>query len=161
VALPPALVETVAAPARAFVAEASAVGAAAKTMLVNAAYKAQTAVASFVPHKASAAKPKARRIAAAAHRGDSGVVMQIGSYRSPEQVSAGWAHLTERYPSLRSYLPMRARFDSASGTYWRLSIQGFDNQREAIARCNLLKSRGGHCFVRGAAGDRPVEIASN
>lgn len=88
-------------------------------------------------------------------------VVQLGSYRSPQQVSAGWSHLTERYPALRAYFPLRARFDSPKGTFWRLSIQGFESQREAIVRCEQLKSRGGHCFVRGVAGDAPVQIASN
>ena len=87
--------------------------------------------------------------------------MQIASYRSPQQVTAGWNHLTQRYPALRAYLPLRARFDSPNGTYWRLSIQGFSNQREAMERCQQLKNRGGKCFVRNFAGDRPVEIASN
>lgn len=87
--------------------------------------------------------------------------MQLGSYRSPQQVTAGWNHLTRRYPALRAYLPLRARFDSPQGTYWRLSIQGFSNQREAISRCQQLKNNGGKCFVRDFAGDTPVQIASN
>ena len=140
--------------------QASSLASATTAMLVTAADKAEATVAAFLPKKAPAAKPKARHLAAAV-RGNSGVVMQIGSYHSPQQVSAGWAHLTQRYPALRAYLPLKARFDSANGTFWRLSVQGFGNEREAIARCNTLKSRGGHCFVRGIAGDAPVEIASN
>lgn len=140
--------------------QASSLASATTAMLVTAADKAEATVAAFLPKKAPAAKPKARRLAAAV-RGNSGVVMQIGSYHSPQQVSAGWAHLTQRYPALRAYLPLKARFDSANGTFWRLSVQGFGNEREAIVRCNALKSRGGHCFVRGIAGDAPVEIASN
>jgi hypothetical protein len=100
------------------------------------------------------------RSASVVHRGTSGAVMQLGSYRSPEYVMAAWTVLTHRYPALREYLPMRARFDSPSGTYWRLSVQGFASQREAIARCQLLKSHGGNCFVRNFAGDAPVEMAS-
>jgi hypothetical protein len=131
-------------------------------MLATAAHKAEALVAAFVPQKAQPApKPTARRVAAVAHRGNANVVMQIGSYRSPEQVTAGWNRLTQRFPALRGYLPMRARFDSPKGTFWRLSIQGFGDQREAIARCQLLKSNGGNCFVRGVAGDAPVQLASN
>ena len=74
--------------------------------------------------------------------------------------SAAWSHLTQRYPALRAYLPLRARFDLPKGTFWRLSIQGFDTQREALSRCQLLKSRGGACFVRNFAGDAPVQYAS-
>ena len=106
------------------------------------------------------AKPVVRNAAAPLRSGKSTAVVQLGSYRSPEQVAAGWATLTKRYPALREYLPMRARFDSPKGTFWRLSIQGFKSQGEAQSRCQVLRSRGGACFVRGAAGDAPVQIAS-
>ena len=92
--------------------------------------------------------------------GKSNAVVQLGAYRSPQYVTAAWNTLTQRYPALRAYLPMRARFDSPKGTFYRLSIQGFESQQEAIARCKLLKSRGGSCFVRNVAGDAPIQIAS-
>lgn len=131
-------------------------------MMAAAAPEAPAAFAAFMPKKATpTAKPaKPHRVAATAKRGNRDAIMQLGSYRSPEQVAAGWAHLTKRYPALQGYLPMKARFDSANGTFWRLSVQGFDSQREAIARCEQLKSNGGRCFVRGFAGDAPVQIAS-
>lgn len=113
------------------------------------------------------AKPVARKAAAPARKaspvlrsGGSKAVVQLGSYRSPEQVAAGWETLTRKYPALKSYLPMRARFDSPNGTYWRLSIQGFGSQQEAQSRCRVLKNRGGACFVRSIAGDAPVRLAS-
>ena len=133
------------------------------TMLAVAAHEVSSAVESFITKKpAPLARPAKAHRAVAAQRplahGDS--VVQLGSYRTPQQVAAGWAHLTQRYPALRGYLPLKARFDSPNGTYWRLSIQGFSSQREAIDRCQVLKSRGGACFVRGVAGDAPVQIAS-
>ncbi|NUQ18020.1 MAG: tetratricopeptide repeat protein [Sphingomonas sp.] len=174
----PNFVEAVAAPAPApqaqpavvtppatnsMVAKAESLAAAPLAILTTAAHKAAAEVAALMPAKpAPTARPKVRRAAtAAAARGDSRIVMQIGSYGSPQQVNAGWSRLTQRYPALRAYLPLRARFDSPKGTFWRLSVQGFGNEREAIARCQALKSHGGHCFVRGLAGDKPVEIASN
>ena len=110
--------------------------------------------------KAPVQRPAVRKAAMPIRRGNAKVVMQLGSYHTPQQVMAGWSRLTQRYPALRAYLPMRARFDSPKGTFWRLSVQGFGSQREAILRCQLLKSRGGKCFVRNAAGDAPVQIAS-
>jgi len=172
----PSFVEAVAAPApppppqpavaspptNTLVAQAEALASAPIAMISTAAHKATAELASFLPHKAApAAQPKARRVAAAVRHGNPKVVMQIGAYGSPQQVSAGWSRLTQRYPALRAYLPLRARFDSPKGTFWRLSIQGFDNQREAIARCQQLKSNGGQCFVRPFAGDAPVQIAMN
>jgi Flp pilus assembly protein TadD len=129
------------------------------TAIAAAAREVSSAVTSFVMPDKPAAKPKPRRVAAM-HHGNSRVVMQIASYGAPQQVTAGWNRLTERFPALRTYLPVRARFDSAKGTFWRLSVQGFASEREAMARCAELKSQGGKCFVRGAAGDAPMEIAS-
>jgi len=134
-------------------------------MLAAAAHEVSSSVESFLSRKPAApvahpAKPH-RAVAARRPLGHGDSVVQLGAYRSPAYVTAAWNTLTRQYPALRAYLPLKARFDSAKGTYWRLSIQGFSNQREAIARCQLLKSHGGNCFVRGVAGDAPVEIASN
>jgi D-alanyl-D-alanine carboxypeptidase len=136
-------------------------------MAAAASPEAPAAFAAFIPKvRAAAAKPaklpRAPAIlkAATLRHGNSGPVMQLGAYRSQQYVTAAWTQMTQRYPALRAYLPMRARFDSSKGTFWRLSITGFGNQREAISRCQLLKSHGGNCFVRGFAGDAPVQIAS-
>lgn len=139
------------------------IAAAARDVTTAAAQEVSSVVQAIMPKKVAPAQHAKPHRVAAFHRrtGKGTAVMQIGSYRSPEQVMAGWHNLTQRYPALRSYVPSKARFDSPKGTFWRLSIQGFDNQRDAIERCNMLKSRGGQCFVRNFAGDAPVEIASN
>jgi Flp pilus assembly protein TadD len=126
-----------------------------------ASNEVKSLVAAVMPKKAApAVHHAARRVASRRPVGPGDSVMQIGSYRSPEQVTAGWNRLTQRFPALRGYLPLRARFNSPNGTYWRLSIQGFANQHDALARCEQLRNHGGKCFVRGFAGDSPVEIAS-
>jgi Flp pilus assembly protein TadD len=137
--------------------------AAAHDVSAAAASELKSIVQAFTPEKkAAVARPaKPHRVAARRPLGRGDSVVQLGSYRSPQQVTAGWAHLTERFPALRAYLPMKARFDSPKGTFWRLSIRGFSNQREAVARCEQFRDRGGHCFVRNFAGDAPVQIASN
>ncbi len=137
------------------------VKAAAHQLSSAAASELKAVVASVTPKKAPAARPLRLRAVAARHPiGPGSSVVQLGAYKSPQYVNAAWATLTHRYPALRAYLPLRAKFVSPKGTFWRLSIQGFTSEREAIARCQLLKSRGGNCFVRGFAGDAPVEIAS-
>ncbi|HEY8591326.1 MAG TPA: SPOR domain-containing protein [Sphingomicrobium sp.] len=154
---PAPVVEQAAAPAPAPVSVA---------MMAAAAPEAASAFLAFMPKKKPQARhvavaPKPRKAAVAQRapkRGDT--VVQLGAYRSPEYLDAAWAKLTQRYPALRAYLPLRARFNSPKGTFWRLSIQGFSNQQEAVARCQLLKSRGGNCFVRPFAGDAPVRLAS-
>jgi hypothetical protein len=133
-------------------------------MIARAVREAPAKIAAFIENKpAPVAKPKVRKAAAPAPRPafrNSGPVVQLGAYGSPQRVNAAWNNLTGRYPALRAYLPMKAKFVSPKGTFWRLSISGFATQREAVARCQLLKSRGGKCFVRNFAGDAPVQYAS-
>ena len=138
------------------------IAAAAHQVSTVAAREVKSVVAAFAPKKAPGVVHHAKARPATARKpvGPGDAVMQLGSYRSPEQVTAGWARLTQRYPALRGYLPLKARFDSPNGTYYRLSIQGFANQREAINRCQQLKNNGGQCFVRNFAGDKPVQVAS-
>jgi hypothetical protein len=114
------------------------------------------------PAKFVAISDTIRRAADAARKsnGRSNSVVQLGAYSSADRVNVAWKNLTKRYPALANYTPMRARFTGAKGTFWRLSIKGFGNQQEAIARCEQLQSRGGKCFVRRVAGDAPVEFAS-
>jgi len=92
--------------------------------------------------------------------GRSKSVVQLGAYSSPQRVTVAWNQLTRKYPALRKYTPMRARFEGPKGTVWRLSIKGFTSRREAVERCETLQSRGGSCFVRSVAGDAPVQFAS-
>jgi len=93
-------------------------------------------------------------------QGKSNAVVQLGAYGSRERVAIAWEQLTKRYPKLRAYAPMTARFDSPKGTVYRLAIKGFASQQEAIARCGQLKNNGGACFVRNTAGDAPIQLAS-
>ena len=112
--------------------------------------------------KAEPAKPAPIRRASAPRpsRSNSKAVVQLGAYSSSERVSVAWAQLVKKHPALANYSPMRARFDSAKGTVWRLSIEGFTSQRDAQLRCQSLRSKGGNCFVRSNAGDAPVQFAS-
>ncbi|GAA4739263.1 hypothetical protein GCM10023264_00240 [Sphingomonas daechungensis] len=111
------------------------------------------------PAKAKKAAAPARPALASAS-GKSKAVVQIGAYSSEARVSAAWAQLSKKYPGLRKYSPMVARFDGPKGTVWRLSIRGFGSQSEAASSCSALRGKGGTCFVRGVAGDSPVQFAS-
>lgn len=92
--------------------------------------------------------------------GRSSAVVQLGAYSSSGSVLAAWTAASRRYSALRDYSPMSARFASASGPVYRLSVKGFASQAEASNLCNSLKRSGGKCFVRSVAGDRPMQIAS-
>lgn len=110
--------------------------------------------------KAKKASAPARKAAAPRAQGSAKALIQLGAYSSEERVSVAWAKLSKRYPSLRNYSPMIARFDGPRGTVWRLSVRGFGSQQEAISRCQGLRNHGGSCFVRSTAGDSPVQFAS-
>jgi Flp pilus assembly protein TadD len=133
--------------------------------------EAPAAFAAFAPKVEAAAPARPAEVRHAAAKapaarnpvlrgGKSSAVVQLGAYGSRERVAVAWDLLTKRYPRLREYAPMTARFESSKGTVYRLSIKGFDNQQEAIARCNALKGNGGACFVRNVAGDAPIQYAS-
>ncbi len=169
----PAFAEPVAAPAPQQVAEAVPAPAPAEPQAANRVIAAAAAIspeapaafaamsASFAPApKPVPAKKPARVRSAQKASGNSKAVVQLGAYSSAERVSVAWERLTKRYPALANYSPMRARFDGPKGTVWRLSIQGFDSQGQAIAQCQSLRSRGGNCFVRSNNGDAPVQFAS-
>jgi hypothetical protein len=94
------------------------------------------------------------------HTGKSAEVVQLGAYQSSERVLAAWNRAAHKYPALKAYLPMSARFASPKGTFYRLSVRGFNSVGEAQALCRGLHRDGGACFVRKFAGDAPVNYAS-
>ncbi|MES2904778.1 MAG: SPOR domain-containing protein, partial [Pseudomonadota bacterium] len=92
--------------------------------------------------------------------GGSRSVVQLGAYSSRAGVSAAWAKLAAKYPSLRGYAPATARFEGPKGTVYRLSVSGFDSGGNARSMCSSLKTKGAACFVRSVAGDAPIRLAS-
>ena len=93
-------------------------------------------------------------------RGNSKSVVQLGAYASHSFVGLAWGKLAKKYPALRGYSPATARFDSAKGLVYRLSVQGFASDDDARDFCEALQGAGASCFVRTVAGDAPVRIAS-
>ena len=133
-------------------------------MASNAMIEAKTMLSSILPHySVSVEKPARPHVVAAAKRpaaGKSPTVVQLGAYGSPGRVLAAWNGAAHKYGALKAYLPMSARFASQKGTFYRLSVRGFDSVSEANALCGSIKHRGGSCFVRNFAGDVPVQYAS-
>jgi Flp pilus assembly protein TadD len=128
----------------------------------TAVSEAKAVFASVLPHSpAPVARPvKARVIAAAARRGNSPAVVQLGAYASPGRVLAAWNGTAAKYGALKAYLPMSARFASPKGIFYRLSVRGFASDAEARNLCMSLHRKGASCFVRNVAGDQPVQYAS-
>ena len=134
------------------------------TLTETAVSKAKEAISAILPyHWAPAAKPAKAHVAAAkpaTRFGKLSAVVQLGSYQSSERVLAAWQGAARKYGELKAYAPMSARFASPKGTFYRLSVRGFDTLGEANALCNSVRHQGGSCFVRNFAGDAPVQYAS-
>ena len=92
--------------------------------------------------------------------GKSRAVVQLGAFSSRERIAVAWSKATSQYSVLRGYTPVSARFDSAKGTVYRLSVKGFESDRQAKLLCESLKRSGRACFVRATSGDAPVRFAS-
>ena len=132
-------------------------------LAATAVAEAKAVLASVMPSgPAPAAKPaKAKRAAQPAVRnGKSPAVVQLGAYGSAARVLTAWNGAAKKYGALKAYAPMSARFASPKGTFYRLSVRGFNSVGEANNLCNSLRRAGGSCFVRNTAGDAPVQFAS-
>jgi cell division septation protein DedD len=106
---------------------------------------------------AAVARPKARPLPAK----PGNFVVQLGAFSSASRVEAAWGKYSTRTHRLSGYVPVSTTFRSASNaTVHRLSIGGFATRNEARALCNQIKASGGACFVRGTAGDAPMQFAS-
>ena len=114
------------------------------------------------PVRPSGALPKVAQLrrSAAARFARSGVVVQLGAYGSLSRVQIAWNGIARRHGALSRYTPASARFQSANGTVYRLSLKGFASDGEARSLCQQLKRSGSACFVRNVAGDTPVRLAS-
>jgi len=94
------------------------------------------------------------------HAGKSRAVVQLGAFSSRDRIELAWSKAASKYSVLRGYTPVSARFDSGKGTVYRLSVKGFDSDRDARLLCESLKRSGRACFVRASFGDAPVQFAS-
>jgi Flp pilus assembly protein TadD len=104
---------------------------------------------------------RVRKAAAKARsEGKSNAVVQLGAYSSPNAVETAWNAIARRYALLASYSPVSAKFQSSKGMVYRLSVKGFASAGQAQHLCSALREKGASCFVRGVAGDSPVQFAS-
>ena len=105
--------------------------------------------------------PVVRKAAAPrAVSGKSRAVVQLGAYSSRERIAFAWNKVSGKHGSLKRYTPVTARFAGGEGVVYRLSVKGFESERDAVNLCNSLKRAGAACFVRSVSGDAPVQFAS-
>ena len=87
-------------------------------------------------------------------------VVQIGAFKTPEQVEKAWAMALNRY-DFRSAEPFSTTVTiPGKGKFHRLSVAGFSSQAVATQMCREIRSKKGVCFVRAVAGDTRTQWAS-
>lgn len=105
------------------------------------------------------------RQGATAHpaRNGGNFVVQLGAFSSEDRLERGWNNSVSKVSWLRDYTPVSTTFKSpADGRpLHRLAISGFSGRIEAVNLCRKVRERGGVCFVRGTAGDAPVQWVKN
>ncbi len=79
-------------------------------------------------------------------------VVQLGAFASAGVARDAWQKLSGRISALRPLKPQGATVPSGTATLYRLSVGGFA-RKDAEGLCRTVKTGGGNCFVRMAAGD--------
>jgi len=80
--------------------------------------------------------------------------VQIASYRSEQEASAGWQTLTAEQAGLLGNLPhavAKADLGAEKGVFYRLQAGSFSDRNEAKALCSDLKNHSIDCMVVEAA----------
>lgn len=107
-----------------------------------------------VPVRVGAAKP-ARPVAPrpAPPRAAAGpYVVQLGAFANAGAAREAWQKLNGRVAALGRLKPQGVTVPAGKASIYRLSVGGFA-RTDADALCRAVKSGGGNCFVRMAAGD--------
>ncbi|SFI98585.1 Flp pilus assembly protein TadD, contains TPR repeats [Sphingomonas sp. NFR04] len=79
-------------------------------------------------------------------------VVQLGAFANAGVARDAWQKLSGRVAALRPLKPQGATVPSGKATLYRLSVGGFARS-DADGVCRAVKTGGGSCFVRMAAGD--------
>jgi Flp pilus assembly protein TadD len=82
-------------------------------------------------------------------------VVQLGAFANAGVARDAWQRLSGRVSALGRLKPQGASVPSGSATLYRLSVGGFA-RTDADTLCRVVKTGGGNCFVRMAAGDAVV-----
>ncbi len=88
-------------------------------------------------------------------------VVQLGAFSSQAGLERGWNNWVGKVSWLKGYTPVSTTFKSPvdGRSLHRLAISGFQSRIEAVNLCRKMRERGGVCFVRGTAGDAPLQWA--
>lgn len=85
-------------------------------------------------------------------------VVQLGAFSQARAIGAAWSRVAGHVAGLSPSQSTFARDGAA--TLYRLTVAGFGTRGDAVRMCGQIKAKGGNCFVRAAAGDLPIQMAS-
>ena len=120
------------------------------------AQPARSAAISANPPAPAAAKPAASAPAdkapatapPAASAAVSGIVLQIGSYKSEAEARASWQSFKSRHDATAGYRSDVKQADlGAKGTWYRLRMGPFPDKKSALETCRKLKADGASCLL--------------
>jgi len=86
-------------------------------------------------------------------------VVQIGAFSSAANADRAWKTYEKRF-GLAAEQPVTMTIDHRGRLLHRAAISGFVTRKEASQVCNVIRIRGGECFVRGNAGDASIDWAA-
>jgi cell division protein FtsN len=116
--------------------------------LARVAPKLETATAPVPAPAASSAEDSATQAPAAAAAPTSGIMLQIGSYKSDTEARQSWSAFKARHAIAAGFSADVREVDlGARGTWYRLRIGSFADTRAAIVFCEKLKAQGASCIV--------------
>jgi hypothetical protein len=113
------------------------------------------AVSTTKPEVSSAAPPRASTAAATpaatsrpAPAAASGVVLQIGSYKSEAEARQSWQVFKSEHEAAADYEPDVKEVDlGEKGTWYRLRMGPFPDKKSALETCRKLKADGASCLL--------------
>ncbi|MFN3944820.1 MAG: SPOR domain-containing protein [Allosphingosinicella sp.] len=121
--------------------------------------RAEPRVEPLRPAAAPAAQRPVRAAASGVHSARPGrFVVQLGAFSNVQNAERAWADAERRYGFAQAQ-GVTTTFDHGGRTLHRVAVGGFDDQAAAMRACQSVKAKGGACFVRGVAGDTPVQLA--
>ncbi len=94
------------------------------------------------------AVPASKALAAPAPVESGRFVVQLGAYKSAGVAANGWTSVSKRWGFLNEYDARQAKVTLAKGTFYRVSVSGFETRSAANDVCSRIKAEGGQCFIR-------------
>lgn len=94
------------------------------------------------------ALPASKAVKAAAPVASGRFVVQLGAYKSAGVAADGWARVSKRWSFLNGYDGRQAKVNLPKGTFYRVSVSGFETREAAGSVCSRIKAEGGQCFIR-------------